>query len=77
MAARRSPLLLGRAGERGALDRPLENVWGGQSAVLVIRGDSLPRRSAELTVQEDQIARLARMGPHDALPSVDPEATPA
>ena len=39
MAARRSPLLLGRAGERGALDRLLENVRGGQSAVLVIRGE--------------------------------------
>ena len=40
MAARRPPLLLGRAGEREALDRLLENVRGGQSAVLVIRGEA-------------------------------------
>src|SRR3954466_6571076 len=40
MAARRSPVLLGRAGERQALDRLLENVRGGQSAVLVIRGEA-------------------------------------
>ena len=40
MGARRSPLLLGRAGEREALDRLLENVRGGQSAVLVIRGEA-------------------------------------
>ena len=40
MAARRSPVLLGRAGEREALDRLLENVRGGQSAVLVIRGEA-------------------------------------
>ena len=33
MAARRPPVLLGRAGEREALDRLLENVRGGQSAV--------------------------------------------
>ncbi len=40
MAARRSPVLLGRAGEREALDRLLENVRGGQSAVRVIRGEA-------------------------------------
>ena len=40
MAARRSPVLLGRASEREALDRLLENVRGGQSAVLVIRGEA-------------------------------------
>ena len=39
MGARRPPLLLGRAGEREALDRLLDNVRGGQSAVLVIRGE--------------------------------------
>ena len=39
MAARRSPVFLGRAGERRALDRLLENVRGGQSAVLVVRGE--------------------------------------
>ena len=40
MAARRSPVLLGRASEREALDGLLENVRGGQSAVLVIRGEA-------------------------------------
>src|SRR4051794_19083004 len=40
MAERRSPVLLGRAGERELLDRLLENVRGGQSAVLVIRGEA-------------------------------------
>jgi DNA-binding CsgD family transcriptional regulator/tetratricopeptide (TPR) repeat protein len=33
-------VLLGRAGERQALDRLLENVRGGQSAVLVVRGEA-------------------------------------
>src|SRR5919202_1535967 len=37
--AARPPVLLGRAGERQALDRLLESVRGGQSAVLVIRGE--------------------------------------
>ena len=40
MAARRPPVLLGRAGERQLLDRLLENVRGGQSAVLVVRGEA-------------------------------------
>ena len=40
MAARRPPVLLGRASERELLDRLLENVRGGQSAVLVIRGEA-------------------------------------
>jgi DNA-binding CsgD family transcriptional regulator len=40
MTARRSPVLLGRATEREALDGLLENVRGGQSAVLVIRGEA-------------------------------------
>src|SRR3954466_12254634 len=40
MAARRPPVLLGRARERRALDRFLENVRGGQSAVLVLRGEA-------------------------------------
>src|SRR5215207_6054550 len=38
--APRPPVLLGRAGERQALDRLLENVRGGQSAVLVVRGEA-------------------------------------
>src|SRR5215217_1809866 len=40
MAGRRSPVLLGRADERALLDRLLENVRAGQSAVLVVRGEA-------------------------------------
>ena len=40
MAGRLPLVLLGRASEREALDRLLENVRGGQSAVLVIRGEA-------------------------------------
>src|SRR5918995_4921681 len=40
MAGRRPPVLLGRADERELLDRLLENVRAGQSAVLVIRGEA-------------------------------------
>src|SRR3954451_24816751 len=39
MSSRRPPVLLGRAGERQQLDRLLDNVRAGQSAVLVIRGE--------------------------------------
>jgi DNA-binding CsgD family transcriptional regulator len=40
MAARGPPVLLGRANERQALDQLLENVRGGQSAVLVVHGEA-------------------------------------
>jgi DNA-binding CsgD family transcriptional regulator len=40
MAATRAPGLLGRTSERAALDRLLVNVRGGQSAVLIIRGEA-------------------------------------
>jgi DNA-binding CsgD family transcriptional regulator len=40
MTARRQPVVLGRADERQAFDRLLENVRGGQSAVLVVRGEA-------------------------------------
>jgi DNA-binding CsgD family transcriptional regulator len=40
MAAHRSPVFRGRSREREVLDRLLANVRGGQSAVLVIRGDA-------------------------------------
>jgi DNA-binding NarL/FixJ family response regulator len=40
MAGRRPPVLLGRAEERELLDRLLENVRAGQSAVLVVRGEA-------------------------------------
>src|SRR4051812_33960244 len=40
MAGRGPPVLLGRADERELLDRLLENVRAGQSAVLVVRGEA-------------------------------------
>src|SRR5215208_1223704 len=40
MAASRQPSLLGRAAECQALDRLLEDVRGGRSAVLVLRGEA-------------------------------------
>src|ERR671916_1069415 len=40
MAATGAPGLLGRSTERGVLDRVLANVRGGQSAVLVVRGEA-------------------------------------
>jgi DNA-binding CsgD family transcriptional regulator len=40
MSARRPPVLMGRRGERHVLDRLLDNVRGGQSAVLVVRGEA-------------------------------------
>ena len=40
MAGWQTSVLLGRAGERHALDRLLTNVRGGQSAVLVVRGEA-------------------------------------
>src|SRR3954462_8919403 len=40
MAVQRPPPFLGRSGERDVLDRVLETARGGQSAVLVIRGEA-------------------------------------
>ncbi len=40
MAVGRGPVLVGRAAERELLDRLLENVRAGQSAVLVVRGEA-------------------------------------
>src|SRR3954451_10560056 len=40
MTAERLPRLQGRSAEHGLLDRLLSNVRGGQSAVLVIRGEA-------------------------------------
>jgi predicted ATP-dependent serine protease len=40
MAATRAPAFLGRTSEREVLDRLLENVRGGQSAVVVIGGEA-------------------------------------
>src|SRR6478609_7446965 len=56
MAERRSPVLLGRAGERELLDRLLDNVRGGQSAALVIRGEAGVGKTALL---RDCVARAS------------------
>src|ERR1700756_2710276 len=63
MAVRRSAVLLGRASERQALDRLLENVRGGQSAVLVIRGEAGLGKTALLrhTVEQASGFRVAEM----------------
>jgi DNA-binding CsgD family transcriptional regulator len=63
MAARRPPVLLGRAGERQAFDRLLENVRGGQSAVLVVRGEAGVGKTALLHYCARQASgfRLARI----------------
>jgi ATP/maltotriose-dependent transcriptional regulator MalT len=63
MAARRPPVLLGRASEREALDRLLDNVRGGQSAVLVIRGEAGVGKTALLHHCARQAAgfRVARV----------------
>ena len=63
MSARRPPVLLGRAGERQLLDRMLDNVRGGQSAVLVIRGEAGVGKTALLHYCARQAAgfRVARI----------------
>jgi hypothetical protein len=50
MTAHAPPAFRGRADERARLARLLENLRGGQSAVLVIRGEAgaaLPRRGEQ------------------------------
>jgi len=63
MAARRPPVLLGRAGERQLLDRLLANVRGGQSAVLVIGGEAGVGKTALLHYCARQAAgfRVAKL----------------
>src|SRR3954469_12685145 len=63
MPAPRPPVLLGRASEREALDRLLENVRGGQSAVLVVRGEAGVGKTALLHHGAQQAAgfRVARI----------------
>ena len=73
MAARRPPVLLGRATEREALDRLLENVRGGQSAVLVIRGEAGVGKTALLhhcarQASGFRVARLAGVESEMELP---------
>ena len=50
MAAHRSPAFRGRSGERERLEPLLENVRGGQSAVLVIRGEAGRRQDGAAAV---------------------------
>jgi DNA-binding CsgD family transcriptional regulator len=56
-------VLLGRASEREALDRLLENVRGGQSAVLVVRGEAGVGKTALLhhCAQQASGFRVARI----------------
>jgi DNA-binding CsgD family transcriptional regulator/tetratricopeptide (TPR) repeat protein len=63
MAARRPPVLLGRAGERRLLRGLFENVRGGQSAVIVIRGEAGVGKTALLQhcVDEADGLRVARI----------------
>src|SRR3954471_18480951 len=63
MAGRRPPVLLGRAHERELLDRLLENVRAGQSAVLVVRGEAGVGKTALLHYCARQAAgfRVARI----------------
>src|ERR671921_846674 len=63
MSARRPPVLLGRARERELLDRMLDNVRGGQSAVLVMRGEAGVGKTALLHYCARQAAgfRVARI----------------
>src|SRR4051794_41913649 len=73
MALRRPPVLLGRAGERQVLDRVLENVRGGQSAVLVVRGEAGGGKTALLRYCARQasgfrVARIAGVGSEMELP---------
>src|SRR3954471_951403 len=68
MATRRPPVLLGRAGERDVLDRMLDNVRRGQSAVLVIRGEAGVGKTTMLGHCARQAAgfRVARLAGVDA-----------
>src|SRR5918995_3986200 len=63
MAGRRPPVLLGRADERELLDRLLENVRAGQSAVLVVRGEAGVGKTALLRYCARQASgfRVARI----------------
>src|SRR5215211_2262043 len=63
MAGRRPSVLLGRADERELLDRLLENVRAGQSAVLVVRGEAGVGKTALLHYCARQASgfRIARV----------------
>src|SRR3954451_19185824 len=63
MTSRRQPVLLGRADEREVLDRLLESVRGGQSEVVVVRGEAGVGKTALLHHCARQAAgfRVARL----------------
>src|SRR5215216_2240731 len=63
MVGRRPPVLLGRVNERELLDRLLENVRSGQSAVLVVRGEAGIGKTALLRYCSRQASgfRVARI----------------
>src|SRR5262245_62525968 len=64
MASPRPPAFRGRTGEREILDRLLDCVRGGESAVLVIRGEAGVGKSALLRYAARQAAgfRVAQIG---------------
>jgi DNA-binding CsgD family transcriptional regulator len=73
MSSRRPPVFLGRAAERQLLDRMLDNVRGGQSAVLVLRGEAGVGKTALLDHCEGQasafrVERLAGVEAEMELP---------
>jgi DNA-binding NarL/FixJ family response regulator len=73
MTSRRQPVLLGRADEREVLDRLLENVRGGQSGVVVVRGEAGVGKTALLhhcarQASGFRVARLAGVESEMELP---------
>src|SRR5919202_4340043 len=72
-ARRRQPLLLGRAVERQQLDRLLEDVRGGRSGVLVLRGEAGLGKTALLhhcagQASDLEVARIAGVESEVELP---------
>ncbi len=73
MAARRSPVFLGRTTERDQLSRLLDKVRGGESAALVVRGEAGIGKTALLDncagqASGFQLARIAGMQSEMELP---------
>src|SRR6266540_2720689 len=66
MTATRAPGFLGRSSERKALDALLANVRGGQSEVLVIRGEAGIGKTALLRYAARQDASALRADPRHA-----------
>jgi DNA-binding CsgD family transcriptional regulator len=73
MADQRPPAFRGRASERETLDRVLESVRGGQSAILVVRGEPGVGKTAVLRYAARQasgfrVAEIAGVEPEMELP---------